>query len=252
MKPVVFAGHGSPMNAIEDNSFRQGFINMGNRLGKPKAIVVFSAHWITKGLKIRTASTNRQINDMYGFPPKLYEVKYEPAGCPKLANRIKNSLLPDMIKEDNSWGIDHGVWSILCNMYPKADVPVVIISTPIDFSLKQLFEVGKRLRSLSDEDILILGSGNVVHNLRMVAWNMNDGYNWAKTFDEYIKECLIHKRFEQLLQADKVPNFTKAVPSVDHFYPLIMTAGAGWEKSVATWNEGCELGSISMTSYLFE
>ena len=252
MKPVIFAGHGSPMNAIEDNQYRQGFIEMGKRIGSPKAIVVFSAHWMTKGLKIRTAATNRQINDMYGFPPELYEVKYEPAGYPELAKRIKNSLLFDMIKEDNSWGIDHGVWSVLCNMYPKADVPVVIISTPVNYTPEQLFEVGKRLRGLSDEDILILGSGNVVHNLRILDWQSNDGYDWAINFDNYIRDCIVHNRYEDLIQSVNTPYFKKAAPSVEHFYPVIMTASAGWGRKVGVWNEGCLQGSLSMTSYIFE
>ena len=249
-QPILFVGHGSPMNAIEDNIYRQGFIEMGKTLGKPKAIVAISAHWMTEGIHIRTAPTNRQINDMYGFPEALYQVHYEPAGYPELAKYIRHDLLPDAI-EDNTWGIDHGVWSVLCNMYPDADVPVVMISTPMDYTLSQLYAMGQALRPLADKDILIVASGGVVHNLGRLAWDSPTGFPWADEFDTYIKDAITTGDEKALLKADSHPYYRAAVPSVDHFYPAVVAAGAGHGDAVTVWNEGRLQGALSMTSYLF-
>lgn len=249
-QPVVFVGHGSPMNAIENNTYRQGFQEMGKRLGKPKAIVAVSAHWLTEGIHIRTAAVNTQVNDMYGFPEELYQVHYEPAGYPALARYILQDLLPDA-SEDNSWGIDHGVWSVLCNMYPDADVPVVMVSTPGDYRLEQLFAMGQALRPLRDKDILIVASGGIVHNLGRLNWGSNQGFSWADEFDTYIKNAIVTGDEAALLRADSHPYYTAAVPSVDHFYPAVVAAGAGHGDTVTVWNEGCLQGSLSMTSYLF-
>lgn len=238
------------MNAIEENRFRQGFQAMGRRLGKPKAIVAISAHWMTEGIHIRTAAANTQVNDMYGFPEALYQVRYEPPGYPALARYIIQDLLPEAV-EDNTWGIDHGVWSVLCNMYPAADVPVVMISTPVDYTLDQLFALGQALRPLRDKDVLVVASGGVVHNLGRLAWDSPHGFPWATAFDDYIQDAITRQDKDALVRADQHPAYHAAVPSVEHFYPVVVAAGAGWGDHPVVWNEGCLQGSLSMTSYLF-
>ena len=155
--PVVFTGHGSPMNAIGSNRARAGWKNTGILLGKPQVIIAVSAHWATDGLFVRRSSTNPQINDMYGFPEELYRVHYEPAGSEKYADRVL-SLLGGMADVRNDWGIDHGVWSVLSNMYPDADVPVVMVSTDLSSGAEKQFEVGKRLSGLREEGAMIFAS----------------------------------------------------------------------------------------------
>lgn len=250
--PVIFSGHGSPMNAIGNNRARTGWKKMGEQLGKPKVIIAVSAHWATHGTFVRTAPDNPQINDMYGFPPELYEVKYSPANSPAYAQEVLRRL-DGIAKEANTWGIDHGVWSILSNMYPDADVPVVMVSTDVDASPEQLFEIGKRLAPLRDEGALIVASGNVVHNLRRVNWNMDDGYDWANEFDERIRDAILTGHKDVPVKYKFITNYKLAIPTVEHYDPLLVALGATTDKDKATvWNEYRELGSMSMTSYLWE
>jgi len=250
--PVIFTGHGSPMNAIDNNRARDGWKKMGEYLGKPKVIIAVSAHWTTRGLFVRTENDNPQINDMYGFPKELYDVHYEPAGSSEYAEKVIN-LLGGMAAAKNDWGIDHGVWSALSNMYPDADVPVVMVSTNAAESPEFQFEVGQKLKSLRDEGAMIVASGNVVHNLRLVNWDMDNGYDWADKFDEDIKAAILKGDFDTPVNFDKLDNWQKAIPTVEHYYPLLTALGAAdKEDKVTVWNEYRELGSMSMTSYLFE
>ena len=250
--PVLFVGHGSPMNAIENSPARAGWKKMGKKLEKPGVILAVSAHWATEGTFVRTADTNRQIYDMYGFPEELYEVKYAPAGSPEYAGKVLN-LLEGAAKPDNSWGIDHGVWSILCNMYPEADIPVVMISINVSASPDQLFETGRKLQPLRNEGAMILASGNVVHNLRMVNWDMQDGYEWADSFDTAIRDAILSGNPSIPLGFREIPDVQKAVPTVEHYAPLLVALGAVSETdSAAVFNEYRELGSMSMTSYVWE
>jgi len=250
--PVVFSGHGSPMNAIGENRARAGWKQMGEQLGKPKVIIAVSAHWTTRGLFVRRADDNPQINDMYGFPRELYEVHYEPAGSVEYADKVLERL-GGMATVKNDWGIDHGVWSVLSNMYPDADVPVVMISTDASADPQAQFEVGQRLASLRDEGAMIFASGNVVHNLRLVNWGMDDGYGWADQFDEAIRDAIVQGDFGTPTDFTKVADWQKAIPTVEHYYPLLTALGAADPgDKVTVWNEYRELGSMSMTSYLFE
>lgn len=249
--PIIFAGHGSPMVAIEENQFRKGMQEIVKQLERPKAILAISAHWSSEGVRVRTAADNPQINDMYGFPKELYEIKYEPPGNTRLAKQVLD-LLGGMGEEDNTWGIDHGIWTVLSNMYPEADIPVVMMSTPVGYKLEECIRAGRRLKPLSEEGVLILASGNVVHNLRLVDWNKEGGDIWAYRFDEYIKEGVLAADEEKLLASVRLEEYRKAVPTPEHFYPLLMAAGAAEEREASVWNEGCELGSLSMTSYLFQ
>jgi len=250
--PVLFVGHGSPMNAIGKNRARDGWRQMGKQLGKPEVIVAVSAHWMTRGLGVRTAADNPQINDMYGFPEELYRVHYEPVGAPNVAKRALELLAP-MGGEGNDWGIDHGVWSVLSNMYPDADVPVVMVSTDMTADAAAQFEVGKRLAALREEGAMIVASGNVVHNLRLVNWDMDNGYAWADEFDEAARDAILAGDFQKLVNFQDLKDWKKAIPSNDHYYPLLTALGAAdATDKVTVWNEYRELGSMSMTSYLFE
>lgn len=250
--PVLFVGHGSPMNAIGNNRARAQWKQEGLRLGKPPVIIAISAHWMTRGQYVRRAQNNPQINDMYGFPPELYEVHYEPEGSIAYADRVLE-LLKGQVHVNNEWGIDHGVWSVLCNMYPNADVPVVTLSTDVTANPQTLFETGQKLAPLRDEGALILASGNVVHNLRMTNWSMNSGYAWADAFDRTIRDAITSGNFDIPVHYQQLPDALKAVPSVEHYYPLLVALGAvDKNDAVRVWNDYRELGSMSMTSYTFE
>jgi 4,5-DOPA dioxygenase extradiol len=249
--PVVFAGHGSPMNAIEGRA-RDGWRALGETVGRPKVIVAVSAHWTTRGLRVRTAPDNRQIFDMYGFPDELYRVRYAPAGSPEYAARALE-LLGAAAKADNSWGIDHGVWSVLSSMFPGADVPVVMVSVDMAAGAQSQYDAGKKLAPLRDEGALIFASGNVVHNLRMVGWDMTGGYDWADSFDSRIKSAVLSGDFQTPVDYEKLPDAGKAVPTAEHYYPLLAALGAAApEDEITVWNDYRELGSMSMTSYLFK
>ena len=250
--PVVFTGHGSPMNAIGENRAREGWKAAGEQIGKPEVIIAVSAHWATRGLFVRRAEDNPQINDMYGFPQELYEVHYEPAGSVEYADKVLE-VLGGMASVNNDWGIDHGVWSVLNTMYPDADVPVVMVSTDVTAGPEQQFEVGKRLKALRDQGALIVASGNVVHNLRMVDWSNENGAAWADEFDEVIRDVIVGGDFETPVHYNTVKNWQYAIPTAEHYYPLLAALGAAdTTDKVSVWNEYRELGSMSMTSYTFE
>lgn len=250
--PAVFVGHGSPMNAIGENRARAEWKKEGLRLGKPSVIIAISAHWMTRGLFVRRAEDNPQINDMYGFPQELYEVHYEPRGSVDYADKVLECL-EGQAAVDNRWGIDHGIWSVLSNMYPDADVPVVMVSTDVTADPQTLYDIGKRLRPLRDEGAMILASGNVVHNLRAVGWDMDDGYPWADAFDRTIRDAIVGGNYDIPVHYHRVADFRKAVPTVEHYDPLPVALGAaGPEDRVRVWNDYREMGSMSMTSYTFE
>ena len=250
-KNVVFIGHGSPMNAIENNEFSESWKFLSRKIKKPKIILAISAHWYTDGQFVRTAESNEQIYDMYGFSRELYEIKYEPKNDVDFAKRIISEL---DVKEDNSWGIDHGIWSILCKTYPSADIPVVMLSVDKNKSPREQYEFGKELKKLLNDDIVVVASGNIVHNLQLIDYNKQDGFNWANKFDNFIKENIINKNFEAIVNFNNsIFDYRHSVPTPEHFYPLLIALGCAQEyKQVEIFNEGCSLGSISMTSYIFE
>ncbi len=214
--PAIFIGHGSPMNAIEDNSFNQNWRTLTTKIPKPKTILVVSAHWYTRGTHIMGAMLPKMIYDMYGFPHELYEVVYNAPGAPEIAHRA-SQLISRETTFDNSWGYDHGAWSVLNQMFPQADIPVFQISVDGTASANAHFELGQQLKPLRDEGVLILGSGNVVHNLRLVNSNMAGGYEWAGEFDAYIKESIIGKQF------NKAVNYHEAVVQQGMLYKLRST-----------------------------
>ena len=250
-QPVVFVGHGSPLNAIVDNDIRRGWQEMGKRLGRPRAILAVSAHWFTYGRWVRTAAHNPQINDMYGFPDELYAVHYAPAGAPDVAARALD-LLGGVATGTEDWGVDHGVWSVLSNMYPEADVPVVMVSCDGDAAPEDHLEVGRRLAALRDEGVMIVASGNVVHNLRAVDWDKSDGFAWANDFDDRVRDLILARDSDSIVRYTQLAGWQRAIPTPDHFLPLLTALGAARDDDeVVVWNQIRELGSMSQTSYLF-
>ena len=252
--PVVFIGHGSPMNAIEDNIFTKNWRDIAKKIPEPKAIISISAHWYTKGTKIMNEENPKTIYDMYGFPQELYEIIYNSPGDPKLAEYSK-SLISKNSQYDDSWGIDHGTWSVLVHMYPNRDIPVFQISIDATAPPEVHYEIGQELKSLREQGVLLFGSGNIVHNLRMIDWNMKEsGFNWAYEFDNYIRKNIENKNHENIINYSSLGESAKlAVPTPDHFYPLFYILGAtDSEDKISIYNDSCTMGSLSMTSYLFE
>lgn len=251
--PALFVGHGSPMNAIEDNTYTKAWEELGRQIKKPEAIVSVSAHWFTKGTRITDAPKPRIIYDMYGFPDELYNVVYQPDGAPALA-RETAALISTDVKTDNSWGIDHGTWSVLCRMFPEADIPVFQLSIDAEADAQTHFNIGRELSALRDRGVMIFGSGNVVHNLSRVSWDMDGGYPWAVEFDGYIKDAITEGRYDAVLDYTKAgPSSDLAFNTTEHFDPLLYVLGASDKKDKLTvFNDSCTLGALSMTCYLFE
>ena len=256
--PVLFVGHGSPMNAIEDNEFSKGWREIAGRLPRPRAILSVSAHWTISGTHVNDELHPRTIHDFYGFPKPLYDVTYQPPGAPGAARAAAHLLSdgPDAITAsvDNSWGIDHGTWSVLRWMYPYADIPVFQLSIARRESRQHHLDIGRQLRPLRDQGILILGSGNVVHNLALADWGMAGGFDWADDFDQYIRDSVIDGRFDDVVNFHRAGNsVARAFTTTEHFDPLLYVLGAvDGRDQVAVFNEARIMGSLSMTSYLFE
>lgn len=252
--PVVFSGHGDPMIALRDDAVTKGMKEIGDRVleqyGKPKAILAISAHWYTKGSFIQTVDEPRQIYDMYGFPKKLYEVKYPVKGCRELSDRVIR-LLGDNVKIDDSWGIDHGTWTVLVHMFPKADIPVVQLSVDGTQDAVNLYEIGWKLAALRDEGYLIFGSGNVVHNLRLVDWDNPDGTEMAYAFNSYIVDAVLNGDRAKVIAYENGPEAAYAVPTPEHYLPLIYCMGAGKGDKTEVFNNVCNLGSMAMTGFVF-
>ena len=250
--PALFVGHGSPMNAIEDNPYSRAWSALGHSLDKPKAILSISAHWFTRGTKINNESVPSQIYDMYGFPEELYQVKYPAPGAPELAERVQE-LLGSGVTVDNHWGIDHGAWSILRRLFPAADVPVLPLSVNAQLDPAEHYAIGQALKPLRDDGVLILGSGNVVHNLNRIDWRKPEGASWAEEFDQYIYRAIMGRKFDDVIHYLSAGDAAElAVPSLDHFLPLLYVLGASDETDqISVFNQDCLLASLSMTSYLF-
>jgi 4,5-DOPA dioxygenase extradiol len=252
--PALFVGHGSPMNAIEENQFTQEWKAIANKIPKPKAILAISAHWFTNQTRVMTSPKPKMIYDMYGFPSELYKIVYNAEGAPHLAQKVK-SLISKEVIEDNTWGYDHGTWSVLHRMYPEADIPVFQLSIDQKASPEQHYKMGQELSKLREEGVLIFGSGNVVHDLARVNWSLeNEGYAWAYEFDNYISENILARKDEKVINYQEAGSCADlSFTSIDHFAPLLYVLGAA-DKSdkISILNQACILGSLSMTSYLFK
>ncbi len=245
--PVLFMGHGSPMNAIEDNEFSQAWSATAAGLPRPQAILCVSAHWETRGPAVTSMTQPRTIHDFFGFPPELYAVQYPAPGSPELARRTGDLLDGAHISMDTSWGLDHGAWSVLKRMYPAADIPVVQLSLDRTQDPPAHYELGRRLAPLRDEGVLIVGSGNIVHNLRLMAWQ-DIAYEWARDFDLLVKgwietgdhQPIIH--YEQHGQGALL-----SVNTAEHYLPLLYVLGAQQPgEPVSFFAEKVWGGSISM------
>jgi len=250
--PVLFVGHGSPMNAIEDNEFTREWNRIG-RMIKPKAVLMVSAHWFTKGSFTQDDENPRVINDMYGFPEELYNLNYRPGGSAELGKLIM-STVTKQVQIRNDWGIDHGAWSVLVHMYPKRDIPVVQLSVDASALPEDHFKIGRELRSLRERGILIIGSGNIVHNLRLASFQEQGGYDWNIDFDRYIRDAIKEGEMKKVLAyKERGESARLAVPTTDHFDPLLYVLGASNRSdSLSVFNEASVAGALSMTSYLFE
>ena len=252
--PVLFLGHGSPMNAIEENQFVQGFRNISREIPKPNAILCISAHWFTNGTFVTAMQNPKTIHDFYGFPKELFEVQYPAPGNPELAKETAELLLPEIVEEDHSWGLDHGAWSVIKHLYPNAEIPVIQLSIDYTKPPQYHFDLAKKLQKLREKGILIIGSGNIVHNLRMVDWkNINTvgaGWDWAVEAREKTNNWLLDGNFRNLIDYQKQGiALQTAVPSPDHYLPLIYSLGLK-EKSenLSLFNDELIGGSLSMTS----
>ena len=249
--PALFIGHGSPMNTLELNGFTRSWRALGEILPPPRAILVVSAHWYIGATAVTAMAKPRTIHDFFGFPQTLLDFQYPAPGAPDVAHEVVEAVQPEWVGMDqDEWGLDHGTWSVLAHLYPKADVPVVQLSINATKPFAYHFDLGVRLSSLRDRGVLILSSGNVVHNLRLVQWDQpTRGADWAQRFDEGVKAQMADDPSE-ILKLSEHPDFAKAVPTPDHYLPLLYTAGmAAAEGRSQAFIEGYSLGSLSMTSY---
>jgi 4,5-DOPA dioxygenase extradiol len=255
--PVLFLGHGSPMNAIEENSFVQGFRQAGKSFQKPKAILCISAHWETRGTFVTAMEHPRTIHDFGGFPRALHEVEYPAPGSPQLAKETQQLIQKTAVGLDEKWGLDHGAWSVIKHMYPDADVPVIQLSLDYTKPAQYHYELAQELCVLREKGVLIVGSGNMVHNLRMVAWDKmnveNYAYDWAREANEQMKRHIQSGDFAPLINFKAQGKaFDLAIPTPEHYLPLLYTLALKNDQDQTTlFNDQAVAGSLSMTSVKF-
>ena len=249
IEPALFIGHGSPMNALEQNAQVQQWQSAVQGL-KPKAILMVSAHWYTQGTAVTAMTSPRTIHDFYGFPEELHQVQYPAPGNPELASEIKSLLSPHQVKLDLSWGLDHGAWSVLMHMFPRGDIPVVQLSLDQHLKPAEHLELAKKLAPLRQQGVMIVASGNVVHNLRMLDWQSTRPPLWAEQFNQQIKEFLLTKNFEAIAQYQTLGEAARlAVPHPDHFLPLLYVLGSMQDQDeLSLFNDEILYGALSMLS----
>ena len=245
--PALFVGHGSPMNAIEDNEFSHAWREAARQIPRPKAILCISAHWETHGTQITAMETPRTIHDFYGFPSPLFEKQYPAPGSPELASQVIKLLKGTSVLPDQSWGLDHGTWSVLCQMYPQADVPVVQLSLDRTIGAEYHYELGRQLLQLRREGVLLVGSGNIVHNLRMMVWE-DTAFDWAVKFDAYITKSILEHDHDSVIHYEKAGQAGMlSVNSAEHYLPLLYILGAGEkDEPVSFFADKLWGGSLSM------
>jgi 4,5-DOPA dioxygenase extradiol len=252
--PVLFLGHGSPMNAIEENEFVASFRQLGKDLVKPTAILCISAHWETKGTFVTAMDNPRTIHDFWGFPKALFDVQYPAPGNPILAKETKSIITKTEVGLDNKWGLDHGAWSVIKHMYPNADVPVLQLSIDYTQPAQYHYDLAKELAVLRHKGVLVVGSGNMVHNLGLVAWDKLNGepyaFDWATEANEKMKKYMVDGDFQQLIDFKKQGRaFDLAIPSPEHYLPLIYTLALKQQnETISIFNDKPIGGSLTMTS----
>lgn len=248
--PAIFFGHGNPMNALLNNPYTQAWRSIGEKTARPKAILSISAHWFVPETGVTVSTAPRTIHDFGGFPRELYQVQYPAPGDPELAKRVQSLLAPLPVTLDNSWGLDHGTWSVLKHTYPNADVPIVQLSIDERQPAAFHFELGKRLAPLRDEGVLIVGSGNLVHNLHTYAWglHMPDPYDWAVRFEAEARQMMVAGEYEPLIDYEKLGREALlSIPTPDHYLPLLYVIATRQQQETVSFPvEGVDGGSISM------
>lgn len=253
--PVLFLGHGSPMNAIEDNEFVESFKRIGKEIDKPVAILVISAHWETRGTYVTAMENPVTIHDFGGFPQALFDVQYSAPGSPELAEAVKNIVKDKEIHLDDKWGLDHGSWSVVKHLYPNADVPVIQMSIDYSMPASQHYALAKELAILRKKGVLIIGSGNNVHNLRMVSWKhlstVGFAFDWAQEANDKMKEYILNRNHQPLIDFEKQGKaFQMAIPTPEHYLPMIYALALQEQnEDLHIFNDAAVAGALTMTSF---
>ena len=254
LMPVLFIGHGSPMNGIEDNQFSQRWRKMAEEIPTPSAVLVVSAHWLSRGTRITAMDFPKTIHDFGGFPQALFDVQYPAPGDRKVAEETASLITSTQVELDHDWGLDHGTWTIVRHMYPEAEIPVLQLSIDYTKGPKYHFELAKELTALRKKGILIIGSGNMVHNLRMMAWDkINEpeyGYDWVLELNEKFKKYIVEENYDPLINYQLLGREgSLAIPTPEHYMPLLYTLGIrGAKDEVSFFNDKAVAGSLTMTS----
>jgi len=252
LMPVLFIGHGSPMNGIEDNEFSQAWVEQASTIPMPKAVVVVSAHWFTRGTFVTAMDFPATIHDFGGFPQPLFDVEYPAPGNPQLAAEITNLGKHSAIQLDHDWGLDHGAWTVIRHMYPLANIPVLQLSLDYTKTPAAHYELARELFALRKKGVLIMGSGNMVHNLRMMSWEMikGGGYDWALEINDQFKTLILNHEHQQLIDYKNLGKAAlNAIPTPEHYLPLLYTLGLQNDtEKVTLFNDKAVGGSLTMTS----
>lgn len=255
LMPVLFIGHGSPLNATQYNEFTKSLTSLGTRMPRPKAVLCISAHWMTKGTWVTGMQRPKTIHDFYGFPQELFNIQYPAPGNVELAQRIKEKIKnTKILNDEKEWGLDHGTWSVLRHLYPQADIPILQLSLDMSQDAEFHYKLGKELSFLRNEDVLIIGSGDIIHNLRTMNWDKNAPVHpWAQEFEDWVLENIKEKNFSALRnEVIKHPGALLSIPSWDHYFPLLYVLGATQnEDKFQMIYQGIEHSSISMTTFTF-
>lgn len=250
LMPTIFIGHGNPMNAVSKNVYTDGWKAIGTSIPRPRAVLAVSAHWYVPGSWVTANATPRTIHDFGGFPQQLYEVKYPAPGSPELARRVQRLLSPASVRLDESWGLDHGTWSVLTHVFPDADIPVVQLSIDERQSPQFHYELGKRLAALREEGVLVIGSGNLVHNLHTYAWGRGgvQPFDWAVRFEQRVQDLLLTGDDAQIVAYEKLGrDALLSAPTPGHYLPLLYVFGLRREKDQISFPvQGVDGGSVSM------
>ena len=250
--PVLFVGHGNPMNAILDNDITRTWAKVGKNLPPPQAIVVMSAHWFTEGVRVTDAPKQKIIYDFYGFPDELYQAEYKASGDPEIAKLLAEALLKYEAKLDNTWGLDHGTWSVLRHLAPEPEVPVLQISFDYNQSMDQLVTMFAQLKPLREKGVVFIGSGNLVHNLMRVNWHDDKPYDWALEFDALATKAMNEHNLKDLVRPGRITSAASfAVPTDDHYRPMLAAmALLDPDEQLSYFNDVIELGSVGMRSFV--
>lgn len=251
--PAMFVGHGSPMNGIRDNEFTQGWVNAAKSMDLPSAVLVISAHWLTNGTHVTAMDFPKTIHDFGGFPQELFDVQYPAPGSSELAELIQKDIHTTEVGLDHEWGLDHGAWTVVRHMFPDADIPVLQLSIDYFKPAQYHYNLAQQLSNLRKKGVLIIGSGNMIHNLKMIDWqniDNNIGYDWAEELNRKFVQIIENKEHSKLFNISELGEAAKlAIPTPDHYFPLLYSLGLqNFKEEVEIFNNHCVAGSLSMTS----